>query len=74
MKQIWSPLAIGRVNEIAERIAEERPLAAEKWTEEIFDRVKLLEKSQRAVARSRRCGTGRTGARSFTEISASSTG
>src|SRR5690606_12000642 len=41
---IWSPLAIDRVAEIAERIAEERPQAAEKWTEEIFDRVRRLER------------------------------
>jgi len=43
MKLVWSPLALERVVEIALYIAEERPLAAEQWVEEIFAAVERLE-------------------------------
>ena len=36
MKIIWSPLAIERVSEIAEYIALDNPVAAEKWVDDIF--------------------------------------
>ncbi len=43
MKIIWSPLAIDRVSEIAEYIALDNPVAAEKWVDDIFDSVKRLK-------------------------------
>ena len=39
---IWSPLAIDRVAEIAEYIALDKPLAAEKWINAIFSKVEDL--------------------------------
>lgn len=42
MKIQWSPLAIGRVTEIAEYIALDSPVAANKWVNEIFDSVEKL--------------------------------
>ena len=45
MRIIWSPLAIDRVSEIAEYIAQDKPSAAAKWIDEIFSRVEQLEKS-----------------------------
>jgi addiction module RelE/StbE family toxin len=43
VKIIWSPLAVDRVAEIAEYIALDKPSAAEKWVESIFNSVKRLE-------------------------------
>ena len=43
MRIIWSPLAIDRVSEIAEYIAQDKPSAAVKWIDEIFFRVEQLE-------------------------------
>jgi len=43
VKIIWSPLAIDRVSEIAEYIALDNPVAAEKWVDDIFDSVKRLK-------------------------------
>ena len=42
MKLIWSPLAIERVSEIAEYIAQDKPGAAAKWVEKIFNIVERL--------------------------------
>ena len=42
MKIQWSPLAIGRVTEIAEYIALDSPVAADKWVNEIFNSVEKL--------------------------------
>jgi len=42
MRVQWSPLAIERVAEIAAYIAEDNPVAAEKWVREIFARVGQL--------------------------------
>jgi toxin ParE1/3/4 len=42
MKIRWSPLAIERASEIAEYIARDKPLAAEKWVETIFSKVETL--------------------------------
>ncbi len=44
MKIIWSPLAITRVNEIADYIAEDSPEAAKKWVDEIFNKIERIEK------------------------------
>ncbi len=43
MKIIWSPLAVDRISEIAEYIALDNPVAAEKWVDGIFDSVKQLK-------------------------------
>lgn len=42
MKIQWSPLAIGRVTEIAEYIALDSPIIANKWVNEIFDTTEKL--------------------------------
>jgi len=42
MKLTWSPLAISRVSEVAEYIAKDNPLAAEKWANNIFELVEGL--------------------------------
>lgn len=44
MRLIWSPLAIERVVEIANDIAEEHPAVAERWVGEIFSAVERLER------------------------------
>ena len=41
----WSPLAIDRASEIADYIALDKPLAAEKWINTIFSKVEDLELS-----------------------------
>lgn len=43
MKIIWSPLAIERASEIAEYIAQDKPLAAEKWMNTVFSMVDTLK-------------------------------
>jgi toxin ParE1/3/4 len=43
MKIIWSPLAITRINEIADYIAEDSPDAARKWVDEIFTKVERID-------------------------------
>jgi plasmid stabilization system protein ParE len=45
MIKLWSPLAIERASEIAEYIARDNPSAAVKWTEKLFDKVRLLKTS-----------------------------
>ena len=42
MKIQWSPLAIERVTEIAEYIALDNPMAADKWVNDIFDSTEIL--------------------------------
>ncbi len=42
MKLIWSPLAIERISEIANYIAQDNPAAAEKWVDKIFEQVERL--------------------------------
>jgi toxin ParE1/3/4 len=44
MKIIWSPLAITRINEIADYISDDNPKAALEWIDEIFDKVKRIDK------------------------------
>ena len=44
MKVRWAPLAIDRVTEIAANIAEDNPIAAEKWIRDTFARVGQLER------------------------------
>lgn len=43
MRIQWSPLAVDRISEIADYIAQGDPLAAEKWTRSLFDRVKQVK-------------------------------
>jgi plasmid stabilization system protein ParE len=43
MKIQWSPLAVGRIAEIAEYIAQDSPILAEKWIQSIFDRVEQIK-------------------------------
>ena len=42
MNLIWAPLAIDRVAEIAVYIAEDNPVAAEKWVRDVFARTGQL--------------------------------
>jgi len=44
VKIIWSPLAIDRVDEIAQYIAQDSPNSAQKWVESTFQIVERLEK------------------------------
>jgi toxin ParE1/3/4 len=44
MKIIWSPLAITRINETADYISDDNPKAAIEWVDEIFDKVKRIDK------------------------------
>lgn len=48
MKIRWSPLAIERVSDIAGYIAQEDGIAAQKWVELIFDRVKQVKDFSRS--------------------------
>ncbi|MBA4392588.1 MAG: plasmid stabilization protein [Desulfobacca sp.] len=43
MRIVWSPLAVDRVLEIAEYIAQDNPDAAESWVETIFSKVEQLK-------------------------------
>jgi toxin ParE1/3/4 len=43
MKIIWTPLAIERVSEIAEYIAQDKPSAAENWINTVFSKVENIE-------------------------------
>jgi len=45
MKIQWSPLAVGRVTEIAEYIAYDSPMAASKWVNDIFDSTEILSEN-----------------------------
>ncbi|MGM0906171.1 MAG: type II toxin-antitoxin system RelE/ParE family toxin [Pseudomonadota bacterium] len=42
MRIVWSPLALERVEDIAQYIAEDKPSAAVEWVERIFDTVERL--------------------------------
>lgn len=48
MKIIWSPLSLERTAEIAEYISLDNPSAAERWVENIFNRVNVLQSSPKA--------------------------
>ena len=43
MKIQWSPLAVERIGEISDYIAQDSPMAAERWVLSIFDRVEQVE-------------------------------
>lgn len=42
MKVVWSPLALERVEDIAQYIAEDKPSAAVEWVDSVFDTVERL--------------------------------
>lgn len=42
MRIVWSPLALERVEDIAQYIAEDKPSAAVEWVEGVFDTVERL--------------------------------
>jgi toxin ParE1/3/4 len=42
LKVVWSPLAIEKLEAIAKFIALDKPTAAEKWVNDIFDRAEVL--------------------------------
>ena len=42
MKVVWSPLALERVEDIAQYIAEDKPYAAVEWVEGLFNTVERL--------------------------------
>ena len=42
MKIVWSPLALARVEDIAEYIAQDKPAAAAQWVNELFATVERL--------------------------------
>lgn len=42
MNVVWSPLALDKLESIAEFIAFDKPSAAEKWVNDIFDRADML--------------------------------
>ncbi len=42
MKIVWSPLALERVDDIAQYIAEDKPAVAVNWVEELFATVERL--------------------------------
>ena len=44
MKVQWAPLAIARIAEIAAYIAEDNPIAAEKWIRDAFARAGQLDR------------------------------
>ncbi len=43
MKIVWSPLALERISEIADYIAQDNPTAAANWVETIFAKVEQLK-------------------------------
>jgi toxin ParE1/3/4 len=42
MKIVWSPLAVERAAEIVDYIAQDKPLAADKWIHKVFSKVEQL--------------------------------
>ena len=43
MKIQWSPLAVERIGKISDYIAQNSPMAAERWVHSIFDRVEQIK-------------------------------
>jgi len=42
LKIVWSPLALEKLEASAKFIALDKPSAADKWVNDIFDRIDLL--------------------------------
>jgi len=47
MRGIWAPGALGRAVEIGQHIAADRPDAARKWVQSLFDRAAALRQPPR---------------------------
>ena len=45
MKIIWSPLAVDRASEIVDYIAQDKPSAAIRWIDKVFNKVEQLKSS-----------------------------
>ncbi len=45
MRIIWSPLAVDRASEIADYIAQDKPVAAKQWINNVFAKVEQLQYS-----------------------------
>ncbi len=45
MKIVWTPLALAKVQEITAYIALDKPMAAERWANSVFEIVENLEAS-----------------------------
>ena len=43
MKIVWSPLAVERISEIVDYIAQDKPLAADKWIHTVFSKIEQLQ-------------------------------
>jgi len=43
MKIIWSPLAMDKASEIAGYIAQDKPSAAKRWINKVFEKVEKLK-------------------------------
>ncbi len=43
MRLIWSPLATQNAHALASFIAQDKPVAAIKWLEDLFERIELLQ-------------------------------
>ena len=43
MKIAWSPLAVERASEIVDYIAQDKPLAADRWIHAVFSKVEQLK-------------------------------
>ena len=48
MRVVWSPLAIDRAEEIAKFIADDRPVAATKWVDQLFTETAKLTQFSRS--------------------------
>ena len=42
MKIVWSPLAVEKASEIIDYIAQDKPVAADKWIHTVFSKVEQL--------------------------------
>jgi len=42
MKIVWSPLAVEGASKIVDNIAQDKPLAAEKWIHTVFSKIEQL--------------------------------
>lgn len=51
MKVFWTEKAIGRISEIARYIAQDSPIAAERWAEKIIQKMESLSEFPRSGRR-----------------------
>lgn len=43
MQIVWSPLAVERISELVDYIAQDKPMAADKWIRAVFSKVEQLQ-------------------------------